>query len=210
MKEIYLTFDDGPSATTRELLEVLDKHKVKATFFVTCEFGENKELLRLIKSKGHEIGLHSYSHNFAEIYKSVDAYLNDLQTIDDYVYKSIGEKKRIIRFPGGSGNISSLKYGGRIMPEIIKKTKQLGYIEFDWNAFSGDGNTNKTHSVIYYFFNAIKSINIKSKVIYLSHNRPGDRKSIKALNYVIVYCKLMGYEFKKIDETTIPINIEVK
>lgn len=207
MKTIYLTFDDGPSSTTEELLRLLEKHKVKATFFVTCEFSKDKALIERIHKSGHQIGLHSYTHDFARVYQSCASYLEDLGKIDAFVYDAIEEHKKLIRYPGGSGNASSIQYGGYIMPQISKSISEQGYIEHDWNVSAGDGNKDKPHSVLYHVLRAIRSINVKRRVVYLSHNRPFDKNSIRALDFIIPYCKLIGFRFETLDENVPPVHI---
>lgn len=90
-KVIYLTFDDGPSKYTPQVLKILDKYKVKATFFVT---GQNPKYFSYIKTaskKGHAIGLHSYTHKYS-IYKSTSAYFKDLDKIQALVKKKLERK----------------------------------------------------------------------------------------------------------------------
>ena len=80
-KVIYLTFDDGPSsAVTPEVLDVLKKYDVPATFFI-LDYGDSEENISLLKkaiSQGHTIGIHGYSHDYGEIYKTYNAYGNTL------------------------------------------------------------------------------------------------------------------------------------
>ena len=72
---VYLTFDDGPSANTTALLEVLDEFGIRATFFVTGQYeGDTAGLLRHISEGGHSIGLHSFAHEYNEIYSYSEAF----------------------------------------------------------------------------------------------------------------------------------------
>ena len=59
-KTVYLTFDEGPSIYTKEILDTLDKYGVKATFFVVN--GKQNHLMKEIVNRGHQIGLHTYTH----------------------------------------------------------------------------------------------------------------------------------------------------
>lgn len=61
---LYLTFDDGPDYIyTPQLLEVLNRYQIKATFFVVGRFAkENPDLIKRIQQEGHLIGFHSYEH----------------------------------------------------------------------------------------------------------------------------------------------------
>ena len=97
---IYLTFDDGPSRNTIDILNILDKYNIKATFFVTGNESEQGiAVLKEIVKRGHTIGVHSYSHDYKKIYSNVDAFLDDFYKAFDYVYKNTGVKPTIFRFP---------------------------------------------------------------------------------------------------------------
>ena len=108
--ELALTFDDGPLAkNTPQVLSILKKNNIKATFFLLGEnmYG-NEKIIKQIIADGHEIGLHTYSHpNFykcseEEIRKEIDMNLDLLQKIANY-------KPKIIRPPYGIVTKSFLK-----------------------------------------------------------------------------------------------------
>ena len=68
--KVYLTFDDGPSIYTNDILDILDSYNVKATFFVVGKEGTNaEEALQRIVDEGHTLGMHSYSHKYNELYE---------------------------------------------------------------------------------------------------------------------------------------------
>ena len=68
IRNVYLTFDDGPSVHTNEILDILKEYDVKATFFVVGKEGEKyEELYKRIVEEGHTLGMHSYSHRYDEI-----------------------------------------------------------------------------------------------------------------------------------------------
>ena len=79
-KIAYLTFDDGPSRTvTPQILDILAKYDIKATFFVVGKYAEkNPDILRRIYEEGHVIGNHTYSHNYNYIYKNVSNFVREL------------------------------------------------------------------------------------------------------------------------------------
>lgn len=106
---IYLTFDDGPSdTTTAQLLDILKANDVKATFFVTG-YGYD-DLIKREHDEGHQIGLHTMTHNYSLVYSSVDAYFDDLKQISDRVKRITGQKSMMVRVPGGSSNTVSANY----------------------------------------------------------------------------------------------------
>ena len=106
-KIVYLTFDDGPNAYTQNILNILNRYNVKATFFVTNQFPNNQNLIKEMYDNGHSIGIHTYSHQYKIVYNSDEAYLNDLNNMDEVIYKQTGYHTKLIRFPGGSSNTIS-------------------------------------------------------------------------------------------------------
>ena len=80
INEVFLTFDDGPTReNTTKILEILNKYKVKATFFVIGDLAErNKDIMAMMKDSGMCILPHSYTHDY-NIYKSRRAYFKDLE-----------------------------------------------------------------------------------------------------------------------------------
>ena len=87
-KVAYLTFDDGPSILTKEVLDILEKEKIRATFFlIGCQITEEEEeLLQEMAAKGHLLGVHTYSHKSSEIYSSVEAYVKDANQTADRIW----------------------------------------------------------------------------------------------------------------------------
>ena len=134
---IYLTFDDGPSPYTEDLLEILDRYGIKATFFLSPEDTEyDFRMMKLIADKGHTIGIHTRSHVFYRIYSSVESYLEDFAQAYELVYRATGQKCRFFRFPGGSVN----SYNYLIRGELIDEMSRRGFTYFDWNVDSRDAS----------------------------------------------------------------------
>jgi peptidoglycan/xylan/chitin deacetylase (PgdA/CDA1 family) len=100
---IAMTFDDGPSAVlTPKLLDLLDAHHIKATFFVLGELvTEHPEIVARAAREGHEIGNHSWSHpNFAKM--SQENVRGQVQRTDDAIKNAIGTRPTLLRPPYGS------------------------------------------------------------------------------------------------------------
>ncbi len=95
-KVVYLTLDDGPSKNTQAVLDILDKYNAKATFFVTGAMPEYKDMIKKAYDKGHTIGMHTYSHDYAKVYASVDAYFQDLDQIGQLVKKKRSAMFRVL------------------------------------------------------------------------------------------------------------------
>lgn len=115
-KWVCLTFDDGPSKTTPDVLSALNAAGVHATFFVVAT-GYNEKYLPLLTeavSAGHQIALHSASHEYSDIYRSSDAYWEDIALLKERIAPYVdAESIRYLRFPGGSTNTVSRRYGGK-------------------------------------------------------------------------------------------------
>ncbi len=134
-KVCYLTFDDGPSNRTPEILDILDRYNVKATFFVvgTSKLNYLPEIVR----RGNSVGLHSDSHVYSNVYASDDAYYADLDAVSAKVEQIIGYKPKLIRFPGGSDNAVSKGCPG-LMTRLTQSVRQNGYQYVDWNIVAND------------------------------------------------------------------------
>lgn len=193
-KIIYLTFDDGPSENTNNILNTLNEYNVKATFFVIGNQikGQEKTLKR-IQNEGHSIGLHTCTHNFKKIYSSNKIFIDEMLKCQEEVYKVTGIKSNIIRFPGGSVK--------RLDKEFKGQLDSLGFKIYDWNVDSGDGIKPRTPPDKLYA-QATKS-NIKSKpIILLMHCDNVQKNTCAALPNIIKFYKDNGYEFKTINNET--------
>lgn len=197
-KVVYLTFDDGPSKHTPEVLSILKKYDIKASFFVT---GMNKKYYSYMKNvvdEGHTIALHTYSHKYGKVYKSTDAYFNDLKKIQDLVEKQTGLKVYNIRFPGGSSNTVSRKYSKGIMTKLVKQVEKQGFRYFDWNCENGDGFSKMSQSEMIRRGTSSSA----NQIMILMHDANGKEDTIETLPKIIEYYAKKGYQFKAIDETT--------
>lgn len=198
---IYLTFDDGPSASiTPKVLDILKETGVKATFFVTCKSDSLNYLIKRAHDEGHTIALHTCTHKYNEIYKSDEAYFNDLYSISNKVKNITGVESKIIRFPGGSSNAVSKQYNIGIMSRLVSKVSARGYIYFDWNIASGDaGGANNKNDV---YNNVIKGISPTKTNVVLMHDFENNYKTLNSLKDIITTCKNAGYTFAAIDNNT--------
>lgn len=136
--KVYLTFDDGPSKYTEDILDILDTYDVKATFFVLGKENEHSlEMLKEIAERGHTIGMHSYSHKYAEVYRSVEDFSADFYRIYSYILDNTGIQSTCYRFPGGSSNtISDIDM--HVFADFLAEQE----VEFyDWNISSGDAGS---------------------------------------------------------------------
>ncbi|MDE6169163.1 MAG: N-acetylmuramoyl-L-alanine amidase, partial [Acetatifactor sp.] len=165
-KTMYLTFDDGPSEeNTTAVLDILKERGIKATFFLVGKNVEkHPEVARRIAEEGHTIGIHCYSHDYGEIYASVDAYLEDFQKAWNVVYETTGVEVELFRFPGGSINA----YNKDVYEDIIDVMTEQGYVYFDWNASLEDAAKKTTPEML--LQNARESTLGRKKVVMLAHD----------------------------------------
>lgn len=192
-KVIYLTFDDGPSVYTKELLNVLKEYNVKATFFVTGN--GNREYIKKAYNEGHSIGIHTYSHVYKNVYASEEAYFNDLEKVQKIIKEQTGEESRLVRFPGGSSNTVS-RFNKGIMTRLSKELERRGYKYFDWNVSSSDTVKSNSDDIANTVIRRLK----KGNNVVLQH----DTKyySVKAVRKIIEYGLANGYTFAKLDVTS--------
>jgi peptidoglycan/xylan/chitin deacetylase (PgdA/CDA1 family) len=197
---VYLTFDDGPSARTAEILDILKQYDIKATFFIIGKEGERqKDLLKRISDEGHSIGIHTYSHVYNDIYNSVEEYLEDFYLTYELIYETTGEKPTIFRFPGGSIN----RYSARNYEEIIAEMTRRGFTYYDWNASSGDASYSTSAASLYN--NTVQSSENKDRVILLMHDSISKSDTVAALPKIIEYYQSKGFQFECITNDVSPI-----
>ena len=188
-KVVYLTFDDGPSAYTSELLDVLDAYGAKATFFVVGSGSGN--MMRQIVKRGHSIGIHTVSHDYGQIYSSPEAYFDDLMKMQSIIYDHTGVKTTLMRFPGGSSNLVSRHSCEGIMTFLTQAVQDAGFQYFDWNVYSGDaGETKRTEKVVE---NVIGGIQEHRVSIVLQHDI--HKYSVDAVEDILRWGKRNGYKF---------------
>lgn len=192
-KVIYLTFDDGPSVYTKELLNILKEYNVKATFFVTGN--GNRKYIKKAYNEGHSIGIHTYSHVYKNVYASEEAYFNDLEKVQKIIKEQTGEESRLVRFPGGSSNTVS-RFNKGIMTRLSKELERRGYKYFDWNVSSSDTVKSNSDDIANTVIRRLK----KGNNVVLQH----DTKyySVKAVRKIIEYGLANGYTFAKLDVTS--------
>lgn len=201
IKKVYLTFDDGPSANTDKILDILNEYGVKATFFVCGKEQYTKQYQR-IAEEGHTLGMHSYSHKFREIYESPEAFQEDMNMLHDFLYEVTGVDSRIVRFPGGSSNTIC---DADIMQELIAGLQKEGIAYFDWNVSSGDAAKNEV-SAEKIASNVLDNVGRFKSSIVLMHDSSVKDTTVEALPMIIE--KIMESEntvILPITQDTVPI-----
>lgn len=207
-KTIYLTFDDGPTYLTNQILDILKDQNVPATFFVIgTHIDEYKSVVRRAYDEGHTIAIHTYTHKYNEVYASDENYYSDLNKINNKIYEITGHHSHIVRFPGGSSNLVSKNYSPGIMTRITENLTQNNYAYFDWNIDSGDASGTLPSTQIYE--NTTKFLHDGTNII-LMHDSATKKSTVEALPNIINYGRQNGYTFSKITKDTTPIRHKVK
>lgn len=195
---VYLTFDDGPSANTDDILRILKENNVLATFFVVGKTDEKSlERYKRIVSEGHTLALHSYTHDFSQIYASLDNFKKDYYAISDLIYNTTGVRSKYYRFPGGSSNsVSAID-----MQKPVDFLKKEGVKYFDWNVMSGDA-VRVPPSAKELYNNVITGVYNTKNAVVLMHDLPEKISTVEALPKIIKKLKKENYLMLPIDDST--------
>ncbi|RFU61156.1 polysaccharide deacetylase family protein [Peribacillus glennii] len=185
-KVVYLTFDDGPSVYTHQLLDILAKNKVKATFFMIDGNMKNYagQVKRLVKD-GNYPGLHSVSHDSRKLYKTNSTnFANEMVTTQATLKRITGFSSHIIRAPYGS------TYMNKAMRDY---TVKKGFKMWDWTIDSRDwALANNPQQILV----NVKKKSGKPQEVILLHER---RQTVQMLPAIIDLYKKEDYEFRVYD-----------
>lgn len=197
-KWVCLTFDDGPSKTTPAVLDALRAAGVKATFFVVAT-GYNDNYLPLLteaSAAGHQIALHSASHEYSDIYQSPEAYWQDIARLKERISPYLAaDNIRYLRFPGGSTNTVSRRYGGKgIMAQLKAQAAEKGYTYVDWNVCAEDAVGGKPSAGTIYR-NVVRETGEQTRCIVLMHDSATTRTTAEALPDIIQWYRDQGFAF---------------
>jgi peptidoglycan/xylan/chitin deacetylase (PgdA/CDA1 family) len=200
-KTVYLTFDDGPSSYTDDLLDILSLYHVKATFFVIGKTDDNsKRLYQRIVEEGHTLGMHSYSHKYKDIYKSLDNFDKDFTKLSDLLYDTTGYLPTIYRFPGGSSNNVSSTY----ISEFIQYLNSKSIAYYDWNVVNGDA-TGKDLTPNELYNNVINGVKTFDTSIVLMHDTDTKINTVDSLLHILKTLTNEGANILPISEDVTPI-----
>ncbi|KAG0235579.1 Carbohydrate esterase 4 protein [Actinomortierella wolfii] len=145
-----ISYDDGPSAYTPELLDLLDKENIKVTFFVNgfndgCIYDPKiQEGLKRAYNAGHQIASHTWTH--PQLTKLTEAQITaEMTKVEDALKAVLGVVPRYMRPPYGDGTFAPNSAGDKKVQDTLKK---LGYVITTWDIASGDADiddNNPTH-----------------------------------------------------------------
>ena len=194
-KEVYLTFDDGPSqAITPQILDILNEYDVKATFFVLGKMANaNPDLIRREYEEGHYIANHGYSHTYSKIYESKDSVYEEYMETEKKIQEALGNPDYhtyLFRFPGGSSNTVSTKYASGVVSAIASHMTGLGYVYFDWDISSGDAGGASEAQI---YNNVVNGAAKCKSCVFLMHDIK--KKTVNQLDNILNTLISQGYQF---------------
>ena len=198
-KRAFLTFDDGPSVNTDQILDILKEKDVKATFFVLGgNVTKNPKVVKRMYDEGHFIANHGYTHVYSAIYQSPESVLAEYNQCNQAVRDAIGEQEynsHLFRFPGGLA-------GGKYT-EIKNQANQLllenNIVHVDWNALNGDAETQQP-TMEYEMQRTIETTADKQSIVMLMHDTETKKVTVETLPQIIDYLRGQGYTFKNFYE----------
>lgn len=199
-KLVYLTFDDGPSTYTDEILDILKEYDVKATFFVLAKDGYDEQYQRII-DEGHTLALHSYTHQYSQIYDSPEAFRQDITLLSDYLYEKTNYRCEFYRFPGGSSN-TIIQFDKNECFDILEEE---GLVYFDWNVTSKDASSYRLSSQAI-VSNVLSGVGQSSNAsVVLLHDASDKYTTVEALPEIIETLLQEDAVFLPITNGTAPV-----
>lgn len=195
-KIAYITIDDGPSKYTDEILSILEKHKVKGTFFlIDRNMNIYPDKVKKIVDSGNTAGLHSVSHDINKLYKTSKSAKEEFDNNNKTFYKITGKYSNLIRLPYGSKPYAS--------KESYNNLVSAGYKVWDWNIDTQDWKSSSTEIVE----NTITYSKNKNEIVILIHEK---KQTVEALDSLISYLIKEGYNILPVTEKQEPKNFWLK
>jgi Predicted xylanase/chitin deacetylase len=197
---VYLTFDDGPSEQTTEVLAILKREGVKGSFFMLGkEVKQYPAIAKQVVKEGHAIGNHTYNHVYTELYGSFAVFAKQVMDTDEAIYKATGVRTNLVRAPGGTfGNFDQ---------GYFDALAKAGYIVNDWNVDSGDSKRVGVPSKE--IISTVEGSKLSDKVVVLMHDSSIHGESVKALPEVIAFFKKKGYQFAVLTDQVKPVQFRL-
>ncbi|MBS4197436.1 polysaccharide deacetylase family protein [Bacillus sp. FJAT-49870] len=196
-KVVYLTFDDGPHAVSKDILKLLKKYNAKATFFMLEPNMKNyPDAVKAMVNEGHTVGVHGVTHQVSKIYRSPASFVGEMNQAIAFIQKTTNVQTHLIRAPYGSKPYVTAPFKAASDKEKM--------ILWDWNIDSMDWkltNGQYVDKVI----QQTKQFKSKDPLIVLMHEKP---TTLANLEKLLKYYKDNGYEMKALDEAMIPVQFK--
>lgn len=179
--KIALTFDDGPAAYTEEILDILKKEKVQATFFLIGKnIVDNGNLVRRMKDEGHIVGNHSFHHGRSFDWQSTNSMIEEIENTNQVIQSITGEKPVYFRPPYGVTN-----------PNLAKAIRETNMKSVAWSIRSFDTMAKSEEKLLKRLLSQAKP-----NAIILLHDRCAI--TAKILPQLIFDLRAKGYELSLI------------
>lgn len=192
---VYLTFDDGPSKLTPQVLDILKQEGVPGTFFVLGDQAEEyPATVKRIVQEGHALGNHTYDHVYSSLYRDFSEFWRQVQETDGILNDIVGFRPRLLRAPGGTG--------GNFDAFYFYYLDQAGYTVHDWNIDSGDSKRPGVPAKE--IIDTVKQGPFPHEVTILMHDGTGHGQTVTALPEIIKIFKDKGYAFAPLSEQVEP------
>ena len=186
-KVVYLTIDDGPSEYTDEIIKILNKNNVKATFFmINGNMKAYPEQVKNIVKNGNTAGFHSVSHDIHKLYVSKTSAKEEFDTNQATFKKITGQTSKVIRLPFGSK-----PYTPRASYNALVDS---GYKLWDWTLDTEDWRSTSSQIME----NVKKYSSGSDNVVLLMHER---KQTVATLDEMIKYLKSEGFEILPIKQS---------
>lgn len=187
IKEIALTFDDGPTEFTPKFLDLLKEHDIKATFFcIGRQIGQYPETFRRIIEEGHTVGNHTLSHAANTGFLSVSKMITEIERCDDIMLKTGNITTDLYRPPFGVTN-----------PHIAQAIEKAGKKSIGWNVRSLDTVTEDEKKI---YRKVTRQLRKGSIVLF--HDT--SEKTYRVLADLLVFLKNENYSTFTVDEIPFP------
>ncbi|MCP3744806.1 MULTISPECIES: polysaccharide deacetylase [Paenibacillus] len=197
-RTIYLSFDDGPTAHTSQLLDILDKYNAKATFFMLGpEIRQHSAVMKRMVEAGHGLGLHGMTHQVKKIYASPAAALAEMNQDNEILFQATGKRTSLIRTPYGSKPYLKKAYRDQLTG--------AGYHIWDWNIDSNDWRyTKNPEHFVQTVLSDIRRLKKQGRTpVVLMHDKPS---TIKVLPQIMAALQKEGYSFEPLNDNLTPLN----
>ena len=186
-KVVYLTIDDGPSEYTDEIIKILNKNNVKATFFmINGNMQAYPEQVKNIVKNGNTAGFHSVTHDIHKLYVSKTSAKEEFDTNQATFKKITGQTSKVIRLPFGSK-----PYTPRASYNALVDS---GYKLWDWTLDTEDWRSTSSQIME----NVKKYSSGSDNVVLLMHER---KQTVEILDEMIKYLKSEGFEILPIKQS---------
>ena len=149
----------------------------------------------------HQIALHSATHEYAKIYRSTDAFWRDIDELKDALRPYLDpDALEWLRFPGGSTNTVSHRYGGSdIMKRLKAQTEERGLHWIDWNVCAEDATASHPNAA-QILRNIKREAEGRDICVVLMHDTKATGQTVQALPDIVQYFKEQGYAFCTVEQ----------